>query len=156
MTVHLPVPFWPGGVENVIHQRRAVLLLEGQNVAGDFDQVRVEHARVPFGEDLVHLGGGHAEAVSHEVVGLADQLHVAVFDAVVDHLDVMAGAAFADPVAARDAAFHLGGDRLEDRLHVRPGGRRTARHDARTVDGHPLRRPKHPCRCKAIPWLPPP
>ena len=30
-------------------------------------------------------------SVAQQVVGLADQLHVAVFDAVVDHLDVMAG-----------------------------------------------------------------
>jgi len=56
------------------------------------------------------------------VVSLADQLHVTVFDAVVDHLHVMTRAAFADPVAARHIAFHLLGDALKNILHVRPRG----------------------------------
>ena len=76
--------------------------------------------------------GGQAEAVFQNVVGLADQLHVAVFDAVVDHLHVMARAVFADPVAA-GRAVHLGGDALEDMFHVRPGRGRTAGHDARAM-----------------------
>ena len=45
----------------------------------------------------------------------------------------MAGAAFAHPVAAGRAVVHLGGDGLENVLHVRPGGGRTAGHDARAV-----------------------
>src|SRR5256885_16650094 len=58
-------------------------------------------------EHLVHFVGAHAEAVLHDVVRLADELHVAVLDSVVDHLHVMARAAFADPVAARHIAFHF-------------------------------------------------
>jgi hypothetical protein len=46
----------------------------------------------------------------HQLVGLADQLHVAVLDAVVDHLDEVAGAVLADPVAAGLAVVGLGGD----------------------------------------------
>ena len=71
------------------------------------------------------------EAVLQQLIGLADQLHVAVLDAVVDHLDVVAGAVFADPVAAGRAVFHLGGDGLEDLLHVRPRGGIAAGHDGR-------------------------
>ena len=92
--------FLAGGVEDLVHQRLAVGVLEGEDVAGDLDEVGVEFALVPFGEDLVHLVGGQAQAVLHQVVGLADELHVAVFDAVVDHLHVMAGAVFAHPIAA--------------------------------------------------------
>jgi hypothetical protein len=69
-------------------------------VAGDFDEVAVELALVPLGEDGVQLVGGEAEAALEQVVGFADELHVAVLDAVVDHLDVVACAVFADPVAA--------------------------------------------------------
>ena len=83
----------------------------------------------------MHFVGTHPEAVLHDVVGFADQLHVAVFDAVVHHLDVVAGAHFADPLAARRAAFHLGRHGLEDILDVRPGRGRAARHDARAVAG---------------------
>ncbi len=77
------------------------------------------------------LVGGEAEAVLEELVGLADQLHVAVLDAVVDHLDVVACAVFADPVAAGGAVFNLGGDGLEDLLHVRPCFGVAAGHDGR-------------------------
>ena len=102
MTVHLPVPFWPAVSRILSTSGVPSVVLLGENVAGDLDEIGVEFALVPFGEDVVHLVGAHAEAVLHHVVGLADELHVAVFDAVVDHLHVMAGAAFADPIAARD------------------------------------------------------
>src|ERR1019366_8367303 len=59
----------------------------------------------------------------------------AILDAVVDHLDVMARAVFAHPIAAGRAVLDLGGDLLEYVLRVRPGGRRTARHDARPAPG---------------------
>ena len=42
----------------------------------------------------------HAEAFVQHLVGFADQLHVAVFDAVVHHLHVVTGTAVANPVAA--------------------------------------------------------
>ena len=133
MTVHLPVPFWPAVSRILSTSGVPSVVLLGEDVAGDLDEVAVEFALVPFGEDLVHFVGGHAEAVLHELVGFADELHVAVFDAVVDHLHVMARAVFADPVAAGRAAVHLGGDGLEDVLHVRPRGGRAAGHDARAA-----------------------
>ena len=77
-----------------------------------------------------------------QVVGLADQLHVAVLDAVVHHLDVVPGTRIAHPVAARRAVaargrglavlVHLRRNRLEDVLHVRPCFRIAARHDGRS------------------------
>ena len=70
---------------------------------------------------------------SEEVVGLGDDLHVAVLDPVVDHLHVVAGTALADPVAARRAAVHLGRDPLEDLPDMRPGLGIASRHDGRAV-----------------------
>ena len=99
----------------------------------NFDQIGIQLALVPFGKNLVHFVGAHAEAVFHDVVGLADQLHVAVFNAVVDHLHVMPRAAFADPVAARHIVFHFRGDALKNIFHMRPRGGRTAGHDARAM-----------------------
>ena len=111
--------FLAGGVEDLIDHRLAVIVLLGEDFGGDFDEVAVEFALVPFGEDLVQFVGAQAEAVLEQLVGFADELHVAVLDAVVHHLDVVAGAVFAHPVAAGRAVFHFGGDGLEDVLHVR-------------------------------------
>ena len=126
-------PLLAGGVEDFFHQRLAVLVFEGQDVAGDLDEVRVELPLVPLAEDGAHLVGGHAQALFHQVVGFGDELHVAVFDAIVDHFDEVAGAVLAHPVAAGGAVVHFGGDGLEDGLDVRPGVRRAAGHDGRSV-----------------------
>src|SRR5439155_3268649 len=125
--------FLAGSVEDFFDKRLAVGVLIRDDIAGDLDQITLQVALVPFLENLVHFIGRHAQAVLQDVVSLADDLHVAVFDAVVDHLDVMAGAVFANPIAAGRSVVHFGRDGLEDRFDVRPGRGRTAGHDARTV-----------------------
>ena len=124
--------------------RQGVLLL--QDVRGDFDQEAVEAALVPLGEDGAHFGGLEAEKPLHEGVGLADHLHVAVLDSVVDHLDVVARLAPADvgraghPADGRLAGgraadrlarllVDLGRDRIPDRLQLEPGRELAARHE---------------------------
>ena len=71
------------------------------------------------------------EPFLHELVGFADELHVAVLDAVVDHLHVVAGAVLAHPVAAGLAFGSLGADRLENVLHQRPRRGAAAGHHGR-------------------------
>ena len=70
-----------------------------------------------------------AETSFEQLVGFADQLHVAVLNAVVDHLDVVAGAVFADPIAAGRAVFNFGGNGLENLLDMGPRCRISAGHD---------------------------
>jgi len=118
-----------GGIEDFIDERFAVGVLEGEDVARDLDEVGIQFALVPFLEDFVHLVGIEAEAGFHQVVRLTDELHVAVLDAVVDHLHVVPGTIGADPVAAGGAVVGLGGDGLENFLHVRPRGLGSAGHD---------------------------
>ena len=67
-----------------------------------------------------------------DVVRLADQLHVAVLDAVVHHLNVVPGTGFADPVAARNVVIlaDLRADFLKDVFDERPRFGMTTRHDA--------------------------
>ena len=55
------------------------------------------------------MRGGHAQRGAHEFIGFADELHVGVLDAVVDHLDEVAAAIGADVGAAR-LAVDLRGD----------------------------------------------
>ena len=104
-----------------------VFLLQG--LAGDLDEVAEEVALVPLVEDRGHLVGGEA-GVLEDVVGFADELHVAVFDAVVDHLHVVTGAAGAD-VDDAGLAIDLRGNTFKDGLHDFPSGRRAAGHDGR-------------------------
>ena len=75
-----------------------------------------ELARVPLREDLRRVSAnGNAGAAMQQIVGFGDELHVAVLDAVVDHLHVVAGAARAHVGDARLAVVGLGGDGAEDR-----------------------------------------
>ncbi len=100
-------------------------------------EVAVQFGPVPLGEDVVKFRVGKSQGALEHPIGFADQLHVAVLDAVVDHLHVVAGAARADPLAARDVVVgtDLGRDGLEDRLHQRPGGGTSAGHHARAAQG---------------------
>ena len=138
-----------GGVQHDVDERLLgdrILLLE--DVGGDFDQEAVEGALVPLGENLTHLGRLETEQALHERVGLTDHLHVAVFNTVVHHLDVMARAVFADVGGAGHATLdglaglgthqglagllvHLGRDRGPDRLELVPGRLLAAGHERR-------------------------
>ena len=69
------------------------------------------------------------------MVRLTDELHVAVLDPVVDHLDEVAGSFRADPRAAGSPVVRLGRDGLEDRPHVFPRRSRSARHDRGAKQG---------------------
>ena len=83
----------------------------------------------------MHFFRAEAKAGLHQVIGFTDELHVAVLDAVVDHLHVMACAIGADPVAAGCAVIDLGGDGLENFLHVRPCSLGAAGHYGRAMAG---------------------
>ncbi len=104
-----------------------------QSLAGDLDEVAEEVALVPLVEDGGHLVGGEA-GVLEDVVGFADELHVAVFDAVVDHLHVVTGTAGTD-VDDAGLAIDLRGDGFKDGLHHFPSGSRAAGHDGGAFAG---------------------
>ena len=75
----------------------------------------------------------HAQTVFHKLIGFANQLHIAVFDAVVHHFDKMSGAVFAHPVATGFAGRRFGGDGLQNRFYMRPGFFIAAGHNRRSV-----------------------
>ena len=122
-----------GGIEDEVDEVSAgFAIFDGEDIAGDFDEVAFEFAFVPFAEDLMEFVVGEADAVFEDVVGFADELHVAVFDAVMDHFDVVSGAGFADPFAAGDIVIgaDFGADFLEHIFDVRPCFGVSAGHDA--------------------------
>ena len=92
--VHLPVPFWPAASRMLSTSglrppwsSLTLKILAVISIRNDCSS-----PRVPVGEDVGELGRAEPEPVAQEVVGLGDQLHVAVLDAVVDHLHEVAGA----------------------------------------------------------------
>ena len=123
-----------GRVEDDVDQRLpgdGVVL--PQHLGGDLDQVGVQLAGVPLGEDVGDLDRALAGALPDQVVGLGDQLHVGVLDAVVDHLDEVACTIGAH---VRHARLALGdrGDRRQDRPQCLPRLDAAARHDRRAVE----------------------
>ena len=80
----------------------------------------------------MHLIVGHPKKVTHELVRFADELHIAVLNAVMHHLDEVSCAILADPVAARRAVLDLGADGLKNGLHILPRGGTAAGHHAGT------------------------
>jgi hypothetical protein len=99
-----------------------------EDIGCDLDQVRLELALVPFAENLGQLGVAQTQAALEQVVGLSNQLHVAILDAVVHHLDVVPGAAWANVDHAR-LAIDLGGNGLEDGFDQLPCLGLTTGHD---------------------------
>ncbi len=69
----------------------------------------------------MHLLVGHPEAFAHHLIGLAYHLHIAVFNAVMDHLYEVSCSVFADPFAAGVAFIGSCADSLENWLDVFPG-----------------------------------
>ncbi len=128
----LPGAFLLRLVEDDVHQRPArVRVHPGQHLGGDLDEVRLQLALVPLGEDPRQFRGGQAESARQQVVRLGDQLHVAVLDPVVHHLHEVAGAARAHVLHAGLAVVGLGRDGAEDRRQCLPRLDLPARHDAR-------------------------
>ena len=69
-------------------------------------------------EDFLELRVVQAADILEQIVRLGDELHVAVLDAVVNHLDEMPRPAVAAVGDAGHAVVGLGGDLLQDRLQV--------------------------------------
>ena len=122
-----------GGVGDHVDERLAGGVLVLQHGGGQLDQEGVEVALVPLAEDPGELGRLLGEHVAQDVVGLGDQLHVGVLDAVVHHLHEVTRTVRTD-VGGAGGAVDLGGDVLHDRAERLVGVLGAAHHDRRTVE----------------------
>ena len=121
-------------IHDHVHERLAGLgILVVQNLSGDLDQVGVKVALVPLLEHVADLLGVHAESTAKNVVRFADHLHIRILDAVMHHLDEVAGAIGTDVGHAR-LAVHLGGDGFQNRPQGLPGFHGAAGHQGRAVE----------------------
>ena len=121
-------------IHDHVHERLAGLgILVVQNLSGDLDQVGVKVALVPFSEHVANLLGIHAESTAQNVIRLTNHLHIRILDAVMHHLDEVAGAIGTDVGHAR-LAVHLGGDGFQNRPQGLPGFHGAAGHQGRAVE----------------------
>src|SRR5699024_2127283 len=121
--------FLAGGVEDDIDKRLASVWISGaQYFCGDFNEVGIQVAGIPLLEDCGNFCWLHARAVAQQLVSLADNLHVSVLNAIVNHLDKV-------PRAIRSNVGHTWNpvddsrDGFEDRAQGLPGLCRTTWHD---------------------------
>ena len=90
-----------------------------KNLGCDFDEIAFQLAFIPLGKRVGELRSIHLQDVFENRIRFADQLDIAVLDAVVDHLDVMTGAARAHVPATR-FAIHLRSNFAENRRDTFP------------------------------------
>ena len=103
-----------------------------QDVGADLDQETIQAPLVPLIEQGTHLVVTHAAGPLQDVVSLGNELHQAVLDAVVHHLDVVPRRTLTD-VGHAGVVAHFGGYRFQDGLHYLPRRFVTAGHDAGTT-----------------------
>ena len=108
-----------------------ILLLE--NIGSDFDEKRFKITIVPIGKNISKFLVGESCSFKN-VVCLADELHVAVFNSVVDHLHEVTCATLTD-VDDAWLTVDFGGYTLEDWFHDFPCAFRSAWHDGWTFEG---------------------
>jgi len=124
-----------GGVHDEVDEGLAGLRVHlAQDLNGDLHEVGVELALVPGGENVGDLRRRGTQALAQEGVGLGDDLHVGVLDAVVHHLHEVAGAVRANVRGAGDAVVGAG-DGLEHGADAIIRGRGSAGHDGGTPQG---------------------
>jgi len=119
-------------VQDDIDERLATGVLVPQHIRSDLHEVGLEVAGVPLVEDVGDLGRGQPGSLAQQLVGLGDELHVGVLDAVVHHLHEVSGAVRADVRAARRAVDHRR-DALQHRADEGVRLLRAPRHDAGAV-----------------------
>src|SRR5438477_4260901 len=79
----------------------------------------------------MEFAGRYPQAAVQQVIAFSDQLHVAILDAVMHHLDVVAGAARSHVLDAGLAIFRPGRDGAKDRGYSFPSRRLPSGHDGR-------------------------
>jgi hypothetical protein len=78
-------------IQNLLHQRRCRSPADRENRSPwrNLDQKAFQFPAIPFRENILKLLVIQSADIFQQVVRLRDQLHVAVFDAVVHHLHKM-------------------------------------------------------------------
>ena len=125
-----------GAVEDVVDEvPGGQVVLPGEDIGGDADEVAVQLPPVPGGEGLGQLPVGEAPRVFQQEIGLGDELHIGILNAVVDHFDIVPRASGADVGTAGLVVLRPGRDGLQDGAHRAVSLPGSAGHDGGTPAG---------------------
>ncbi|CSF58879.1 Uncharacterised protein [Shigella sonnei] len=123
-------------IQDHINQVVTVFIFFSEDIFGDVDQVAAQFTVIPLGKGLCQFFVREIQAAFQERIGFSNQLHITVFNTVVNHLHIMACAISTDIGNARFAIFSNGGDFGQDRRNQFIGFFLATRHD-----GRPFQRP---------------
>ncbi|GCK97659.1 hypothetical protein BvCmsG79A_01564 [Escherichia coli] len=76
-------------IQNHINQVVTVFIFFGEDVFGDVDQVAAQFTVIPLGKDLCQFFVGEVQATFKQRIGFSNQLHITVFNTVVNHLHIV-------------------------------------------------------------------
>ena len=99
-------------IENVFKKVVAVSIDIAEDIGRNFHQVTVQNPGIPTRKNLLHFRITET-GTQQQMVSLTDQLHIAIFDAIVHHLHIVAGSTTTHPVAAGFIVTGLGGNCLQ-------------------------------------------
>ncbi|GCP78324.1 hypothetical protein BvCmsHHP019_00100 [Escherichia coli] len=119
-------------IQNHINQVVTLFIFFGEDIFGDVDQVAAQFTVIPLGKGLRQFFVGKIQATFKQRIGFSNQLHITVFDTVVNHLHIVACAIGTNIGNARFAIFSNGGDFGQDRRNQFIGFFLPTRHNRRT------------------------
>ena len=127
--------FLPGRIEDEVNQWLLRLRVGvAQHRRRDLDQIRLQLGLVPLREHGTDIRRRPALQPTQQFIDFGDELHVAVLDAVMHHLDIMSTAALADIGHAGAIVVGLGRDLGQDWRQMVIGHARPAGHQRRPVE----------------------
>ena len=125
--------FLSGCIQYFIYQITARLIFMLQDISSNFNKIATQFALIPLRKDRRHFSVIQLQQVLHHPIGFRNKLHIAIFDAIMNHLDKMSRTGRSHPLTARRAVGCFGSNTLQNRLHFFPGAYRTARHDRSSI-----------------------
>ena len=118
-------------IQDHINQVVTVFIFFGEDIFGDVDQVAAQFTVIPLGKGLRQFFVGEVQATFKQRIGFSNQLHIAVFNTVVNHLHIMACTIGTDIGNTWLTVFSHCGDFSQDRRNQFIGFFLATRHNGR-------------------------
>ena len=119
-------------IQNHINQVVTVFIFFGEDIFGDVNQVAAQFTVIPLGKGLRQFFVGEVQATFKQRIGFSNQLHITVFNTVVNHLHIVACAIGTNIGNAWLPVFSHCGDFGQDRRNQFIGFFLATRHNGRS------------------------